>query len=120
MNKCAGRRSAFLYVCMALGLLLPVTRNVKQPWLRVVPAVFYGMQPGLPWSSALLLGRSGGHLQLSGLRKGFLEVVVPYCVHHGSDSNVTCSSFHTFLKDLWPGAESQKQKPVFFVGDALL
>lgn len=37
MNKCMGRRGAFLYVCTALGFLLPVTCNVKQTWLCVAP-----------------------------------------------------------------------------------
>ena len=55
-------------------------------------ALHHGVQPVLPWSAALLPRCSGEHLQRPGLGQGFLGAVLPYCVHHGSDSSVTSSS----------------------------
>lgn len=92
-NKCVGRRGSFPYWCVALGFLLPVTRNIKQTWLCValLSALYHGVQPVLPWSAALLPSCSGEHLWRSGLRQGFLGAFLPYC-HHGSDRSVTSSS----------------------------
>jgi len=52
----------------------------------------HGVQPVLPWSVAFLPRCSGDHLQHMGLGQGFPGAILPYCVHHGSDSSVTSSS----------------------------
>lgn len=96
MNKCMGRRGSFPYTRAALGFLLPVTCNIKQTRLCVVPAVLHTMvcslcfpgaqrsSPGAPESisSAWIVG------------KGFLGLFCQACIHHGSDCSVTSSCQH--------------------------